>query len=237
MAIGAHNVELWRTALERLIDFRDRGNEDRFHDLSFEAVQRDPIGRGRAGSTPSSATSSPTTRDERMQDWWSESSKDRSGPAQLRARGLRPRSGRDPPSSSRSTTTDSTSPSEDCETDMSTIFVTGGTGLTGANVCEQLIERGDDVRALVRNPDEAAALARHRRRAGPGRHRRRRRRAARPPRAARRRSTAPRCSAGPARTWPTSRPSTWWAPPTCSTPAAPWACGGWSRSAPARSST
>ena len=41
---------------------------------------------------------------------------------------------------------------------MSSIFVTGGTGLTGANVCEQLIERGDDVRALVRNPDEAATL-------------------------------------------------------------------------------
>ncbi len=41
---------------------------------------------------------------------------------------------------------------------MSTVFVTGGTGLTGANVCEQLIARGDSVRALVRNPDEAAAL-------------------------------------------------------------------------------
>jgi nucleoside-diphosphate-sugar epimerase len=42
---------------------------------------------------------------------------------------------------------------------MSTVFVTGGTGLTGANVCEQLIGRGDDVHALVRNPEEAAALA------------------------------------------------------------------------------
>jgi dihydroflavonol-4-reductase len=41
----------------------------------------------------------------------------------------------------------------------STIFVTGATGQTGSNVCEQLIERGDHVRALVRNPDEAAALA------------------------------------------------------------------------------
>jgi dihydroflavonol-4-reductase len=41
----------------------------------------------------------------------------------------------------------------------STIFVTGATGQTGGNVCEQLIERGDNVRALVRNPDEAAALA------------------------------------------------------------------------------
>ncbi|HEY1840413.1 MAG TPA: NAD-dependent epimerase/dehydratase family protein [Mycobacterium sp.] len=39
-----------------------------------------------------------------------------------------------------------------------TIFVTGATGQTGGNVCEQLIERGDHVRALVRNPDEAAAL-------------------------------------------------------------------------------
>jgi dihydroflavonol-4-reductase len=41
----------------------------------------------------------------------------------------------------------------------STIFVTGGTGQTGANVCEQLIQRGDNVRALVRNPDEATALS------------------------------------------------------------------------------
>src|ERR1700730_5266701 len=41
----------------------------------------------------------------------------------------------------------------------STIFVTGATGQTGGNVCEQLIERGDHVRALVRNPDEASALS------------------------------------------------------------------------------
>jgi dihydroflavonol-4-reductase len=38
------------------------------------------------------------------------------------------------------------------------VFVTGGTGLAGANVCEQLIHRGDAVRALVRNPSDAAAL-------------------------------------------------------------------------------
>jgi len=42
---------------------------------------------------------------------------------------------------------------------LSTVFVTGGTGLTGANVCEQLIGRGDAVKALVRRPEEAAALA------------------------------------------------------------------------------
>jgi len=42
---------------------------------------------------------------------------------------------------------------------LTTIFVTGGTGQTGANVCEQLIGRGDAVKALVRNPEEAEALA------------------------------------------------------------------------------
>ena len=42
---------------------------------------------------------------------------------------------------------------------MSTVFVTGGTGLAGSNVCQQLITRGDRVKALVRNLDEAAALA------------------------------------------------------------------------------
>jgi uncharacterized protein YbjT (DUF2867 family) len=42
---------------------------------------------------------------------------------------------------------------------LSTVFVTGGTGLTGANVCEQLVGRVDAVKALVRQPEEAAALA------------------------------------------------------------------------------
>jgi hypothetical protein len=44
-AIGAHNVDTWRTGLERLITFRDAGNERRFVDLSFDAVQRNPIGQ------------------------------------------------------------------------------------------------------------------------------------------------------------------------------------------------
>src|SRR5246127_2778242 len=41
----------------------------------------------------------------------------------------------------------------------STIFVTGATGQTGGNVCEQLIQRGDQGPALVRNPEEASALS------------------------------------------------------------------------------
>lgn len=42
---------------------------------------------------------------------------------------------------------------------MSTIFVTGGTGLTGSNLCQQLLDRGDRVRALVRSVDQAEPLA------------------------------------------------------------------------------
>ncbi len=79
VAIGTHNSEVWRTALERLIAFRDRGNEDRFHDVSFEAVQRDPLGQvSRLYAELGDDLSDEARR--RMSDWWSESSKVRSGP-------------------------------------------------------------------------------------------------------------------------------------------------------------
>ncbi len=42
---------------------------------------------------------------------------------------------------------------------MSTILVTGATGLTGANVCRMLVGRGDRVRALVRPSADSAPLA------------------------------------------------------------------------------
>jgi Sulfotransferase family len=84
VAIGAHSREVWRTALERLIDFRDRGNEERFHDLAFEAVQRDPIGQVTELYTELGDELSPEAR-HRMQEWWAESSKDRSGPGRYRA--------------------------------------------------------------------------------------------------------------------------------------------------------
>ena len=42
---------------------------------------------------------------------------------------------------------------------MSRIFVTGAIGLTGSNVCKQLSQRGDKVRALVRASSKAETLA------------------------------------------------------------------------------
>src|SRR5207302_5794752 len=40
-----------------------------------------------------------------------------------------------------------------------TIFVTGATGLAGANICKHLIERGDTVRALARASADTEPLA------------------------------------------------------------------------------
>ncbi|MET0886085.1 MAG: NAD-dependent epimerase/dehydratase family protein, partial [Mycetocola sp.] len=42
---------------------------------------------------------------------------------------------------------------------MSTVLVTGATGLIGANVCAELMDRGHTARALVREGSDARALA------------------------------------------------------------------------------
>src|SRR5438128_4352918 len=41
---------------------------------------------------------------------------------------------------------------------MRTVLVTGGTGLIGSNVCAQLVEQGDEVRALARPDSETGPL-------------------------------------------------------------------------------
>ncbi len=41
---------------------------------------------------------------------------------------------------------------------MATIFVTGGTGLIGSNICQQLVERGDTVKALARPGSDTGGL-------------------------------------------------------------------------------
>jgi hypothetical protein len=84
LAIGAAGVELWRCALERLLEFRDRGgNEDRFHDLSFASVQRDPLAEVARLYAELGDDLTPDAR-RRMQDWWTESSRHRPGPQSYR---------------------------------------------------------------------------------------------------------------------------------------------------------
>lgn len=41
------NVDHWTVAMRRLLAFRDGGADDRFHDIDFRAMQRDPIGEVR----------------------------------------------------------------------------------------------------------------------------------------------------------------------------------------------
>ena len=41
---------------------------------------------------------------------------------------------------------------------MSRVFLTGATGMIGSNIAEQLVEQGDDVRALVREGSDATPL-------------------------------------------------------------------------------
>ncbi len=93
VAIGDHNRALWRTALERLIDFRDRGHDGRFVDLAFADVQRDPIGQV---ESLYAALRDELTDDARgrMEAWWAASAAERSGPGQYRAEefGLDPQS-------------------------------------------------------------------------------------------------------------------------------------------------
>jgi Sulfotransferase family len=79
VAIGVQNSEVWRVGLERLIDFRDRGNEDRFHDLAFDAIQRDPIGQV-ANLYAELGDDLGDEARTRMEQWWAESSRERSGP-------------------------------------------------------------------------------------------------------------------------------------------------------------
>ena len=79
VAIGTHNAALWCYSLQRLMEFRDNGNEDRFFDVSFQAVQHDPMAAVEQLYAELGDELSADAR-RRMQDFWAESSKDRSGP-------------------------------------------------------------------------------------------------------------------------------------------------------------
>ncbi len=79
VAIGTHSSRVWRTALTRLIEFRDAGNDARFADLSFEDVQRDPLGQvERLYAALGDDLADEARR--RMRAWWEGSAGPRGGP-------------------------------------------------------------------------------------------------------------------------------------------------------------
>jgi hypothetical protein len=69
VAVGAHNTAVWRTALERLLAFRDAGQEARFVDLWFDDVQHDPIAQVDALYARLGDAFSDDAR-ARMTSWW-----------------------------------------------------------------------------------------------------------------------------------------------------------------------
>jgi hypothetical protein len=75
VAIGRTETELWSECLRRLIEFRAR-NQSRFFDVSFREMQDDPLGAmARLYHDMGEVLTHET--ETQMEDWWSESSKDR----------------------------------------------------------------------------------------------------------------------------------------------------------------
>ncbi|HTR70568.1 MAG TPA: sulfotransferase [Mycobacteriales bacterium] len=68
-AIGRLNVEHWSLGMRRAVEFRASGADDRFYDIDFRAMQKDPIGEVKELyhwlGTPVTAQF-----ESRMSDWW-----------------------------------------------------------------------------------------------------------------------------------------------------------------------
>ncbi len=74
--LGRLNVEHWSVGMERALAFRDAGNDARFYDMHFQALQRDPIGEVRhlyawLGEPVSE------TFEQGMERWWRENAETR----------------------------------------------------------------------------------------------------------------------------------------------------------------
>jgi hypothetical protein len=76
---GVQTTEEWERGLRMLIAFRgEDGNDQRFHDIQFGAMQTDPIGAVRGLYDHLGEELRPET-EERMAQWWKENSSDRAG--------------------------------------------------------------------------------------------------------------------------------------------------------------
>ncbi len=74
--IGRLNVEHWSAGMERALQFRADGAEDRFYDIDFRAMQEDPIGEV-AGLYAWLGTPVGTEFEARMRSWWAHAAAER----------------------------------------------------------------------------------------------------------------------------------------------------------------
>jgi hypothetical protein len=74
--LGALNVEHWSVGMERALAFRDAGNDARFYDIDFRAMQADPVAEVRGLYE---WLGEPVTDEFEagMRRWWAENSEDR----------------------------------------------------------------------------------------------------------------------------------------------------------------
>ncbi len=78
--LGELNVAHWSVGVERAVKFRDGGNDHRFFDIDFRAMQADPIGEVRRLS----AWLGEPVSDEfesRMRSWWAKNAEKREPPS------------------------------------------------------------------------------------------------------------------------------------------------------------
>jgi hypothetical protein len=82
--LGQHNTVTWHTAMQRLLAFRDRGNEGRFFDIQFGEMQSEPLGAMRRlyGWLREDLASDV---EDRMTAWWDENARERHGSHRYRA--------------------------------------------------------------------------------------------------------------------------------------------------------
>ena len=93
--LGRLNVEQWSTGMDRVLAFRDAHGDDRFYDIDFRAMQRDPVGEVRGlydwlGEPVSDEFAAGMAR------WWHDNNDDRERERPPGRRRVRPRPRRGP---------------------------------------------------------------------------------------------------------------------------------------------
>jgi hypothetical protein len=77
-AVGDLNLEQWGTAIDRVLAYRAKGRDDRFHDIGFTAFQADPIGEVRGLYEWLGRDLTPET-EARMRAWRADNPRDKHG--------------------------------------------------------------------------------------------------------------------------------------------------------------